>query len=317
MLMRSVGTVAAEEKRSLLSALRKDVSKNYIRYLIILPVLIYLLLFCYKPMYGIVIAFKQYRPTRTIAESEWVGLKFFLQFFKDPYFFRLLRNTFSISGLSILFGFPAPILFALFLNEISSTRFKRAVQTISYLPHFISIVIVCGLLNVYSASDGLFNIIRSFFGLTPVNLLTQKKYFYPIYILSGIWQEIGWSSIIYLAAIAGIDQEQYEAARIDGAGRFCQMWNITLPSLLPTIMTLFILRMGNILSVGSEKILLLYQPTTYEVADVINTYVYRIGIENSQYSFSTAVGLFNSVVNITFLLLTNHLSKKMSSTSLF
>ncbi|MDF2484863.1 MAG: sugar transporter permease [Herbinix sp.] len=298
-------------------AIMKDYKRNKFKYLIVLPVIIYLLIFAYKPMYGVIIAFQHYKPFLGIDGSKWVGFDNFIAFFNDVYFFRLLKNTFSISLLSILFGFPAPIFLALLLNEIKNARFKRVVQTISYMPYFISIVVVCGLIKAFSQTDGVFNDIIFALGGERSNLLSVKENFYPIYILSGIWQSIGWDSIIYLAALAGIDQEQYEAARVDGAGRLKQMLYITLPGLLPTITVLFILRMGGVLNVGYEKILLLYQPLTYEVADVISTYVFRKGIVEANYSFSTAVGLFNSVVNIFFLMVTNKLSKKLNHTSLF
>lgn len=297
--------------------LKRDLKMNLWKYIIILPVLVYLAIFCYKPMYGIIIAFKNYRVSLGIGGSPWVGFGQFKAFFNDVYFGRLLRNTFTISGLSILFGFPMPILLALLLNEIRVKWFKRTVQTISYMPYFISIVVTCGLIKAFCQSDGVLNDLIAFFGGSRANLLSDKKMFYPIYILSNIWQSIGWDSIIYLAALTGIDQEQYEAARVDGAGRLRQMISITLPGLMPTITILFILKMGGILNVGYEKILLLYQPLTYEVADVISTYVYRRGILEANFSYSTAVGLFNSVVNIFFLLLTNRLSKKINQTGLF
>lgn len=299
------------------SILIKDFKMNKYKYLIVLPIILYLLIFNYKPMYGLIIAFKNYRVSLGFADSPWVGLDHFKAFFNDVYFTRLLRNTFTISGLSILFGFPAPIILALLINEVRNHRFKRLVQTITYMPHFISIVIVCGLLTAYSQSNGVFNDIIAFFGGQRVNLLAKENMFYPIYIISGIWQQAGWSSIIYLAAITGIDQEQYEAAKVDGAGKFRQMVSITLPGLKSTIIVLLILQMGSILSVGYEKILLLYQPLTYSVADVISTYVYRRGIIDANYSYSTAIGLFNSVVNISFLLITNRISKKVNETGLF
>lgn len=298
-------------------AIIKDFKRNKYKYLIVLPVIIYLILFAYKPMYGVIIAFQRFKPFLGIAGSKWVGFDNFTTFFNDVYFLRLMKNTFSISLLSILFGFPAPIILALLLNEIKNARFKRVVQTISYMPYFISIVVVCGLLKAFCQTDGVFNDLIYALGGERSNLLSAKENFYPIYILSGIWQSIGWDSIIYLAALAGIDQEQYEAAKVDGAGRLKQMFYITLPGLLPTITVLFILRMGGVLNVGYEKILLLYQPLTYEVADVISTYVYRKGIVEANYSFSTAVGLFNSVVNVFFLLVTNKLSKKLNNTGLF
>ena len=229
-------------------------------------------------MYGIIIAFKKYRPSLKIMGSPWVGLDNFVRFFKDPWCFRLIRNTFSISFLMILFSFPAAVLLALLLNEVKTSWYKRTVQTITYMPHFIAMVVVCGLINTFCQSKGLFNDMIAFFGGERSNLLAQKSLFYPIYVISGIWQDVGWNSIIYLAALSGIDQEQYEAARIDGAGRFQQMIHVTFPGLLPTISMLLVLNMGSRLSVGYEKILLLYQPLTYEVADVISTYVYRKGL---------------------------------------
>ena len=283
----------------------------------VLPVLIYLILFCYKPMYGIVIAFQRYRPTLGIDRSPWVGLNNFVRFFDDRNFWRVFRNTLTISGLSILFAFPAPILLALLLNEVKSMRFKRVVQTITYLPHFIAMVVVCGLITQFCQSNGLFGTIMEIFGAERTNLLLEKDNFYPIYVLSEIWKEVGWNSIIYLAALAGIDQEQYEAAKIDGASRLQQIRYITIPGLMPTISLLLILRMGSVLSVGYEKILLLYSPLTYEVADVISTYVYRKGLVESDFSYSTAVGLFNSVLNIIFLMITNKISKKMGQSGLF
>ena len=297
--------------------LRKDLRKNKWKYIMILPVIIYIAVFCYKPMYGVIIAFKNFRPAVGIMDSPWVGLKHFITFFNDYNFWRILKNKFSISALSILFGFPAPILLALLINEIRNTKFKRAVQTISYMPYFISMVIICGLIKTFCQSDGIITDLVVALGGERVNLLASKNWFYPIYIISNIWQNIGWDSIIYLAALAGIDQEQYEAARVDGAGRIRQIISVTLPGLMPTITILFILKMGNILNVGFEKILLLYSPTTYEVADVISTYVYRIGILDANFSYSTAIGLFNSVVNIIFLLLTNAISKKMNNSGLF
>lgn len=297
--------------------IKKDFSANKIKYLMVLPVIAYFIIFAYKPMYGVIIAFKDYKPHLGITGSEWVGFDNFIRFFKDPNAFRIIKNTFTISVWSIIFGFPAPILLALLINEIKNKFFKRAVQTISYIPYFISIVVVVSLIKTFTQSDGLINDIIVFFGGQRTNLLANKDFFIPIYILSGIWQSVGWDSIIYLAALSGIDQEQYEAARIDGAGRLKQMFHITLPGLRPTIIILFILRMGSLLSVGFEKVLLLYSPMTYEVADVISTYVYRMGILNADYSYSTAIGLFNTVVNIAMLLITNKIAEKTTESGLF
>jgi putative aldouronate transport system permease protein len=299
------------------TVLARDFALNKWKYLLILPVLLYFALFVYKPMYGLIIAFKDYRPNLGFDRSRWVGLKHFIDFFNDVYFFRLLRNTLSISLLSILFGFPAPILLALLLNEIQNVNFKKTVQTITYMPYFISMVVVASLIRTYSASNGIFAQIAILFGGEGKNYLMHNQYFYPIYVISDIWQGIGWNSIIYLAALTGIDQEQYEAARIDGAGRLRRIFSVTLPNLLPTIMVLFILRMGGILNVGFEKIILLYNEGIYEVADVISSYVYRRGIIQAAFSYASAVGLFNSLVNVVFLVTANTLSKKFTESSLF
>lgn len=295
----------------------RDFRQHKFKYLLVIPVLVWLILFCYKPMYGIVIAFQNYRPALKISGSEWVGLLHFQRAFADPYFWRAIKNTFTISMLTLLFSFPAPIILALLLNEVKVKWFGRTVQTITYMPHFIAMVVICGLINTFCQSGGLFNDIIAFFGGGRENLLSNPKYFYPIYILSNIWATMGWNSIIYMATLAGIDQEQYEAASVDGASRLQKLIHITLPGLLPTAAMLLILQLGGVLSVGYEKILLLYQPLTYEVADVVSTYVYRKGLIDADYSFSTAVNLFNSLVNIIFLFAANHISKKAGQSGLF
>ena len=303
--------------KSLIARIVKDFKMHKTKYLIILPIIIYLVLFCYKPMYGILIAFKDFRVSRGIMDSPWVGFKHFERFFNDINFRRLLKNTLTISFYSIIFSFPAPVILALLLNEVKSNKFKRVVQTITYMPHFIAVVVVCGLITTFCVSNGLFNDIIACFGGERQNLLSKSQYFYTIYILSDIWQEVGWNSIIYLAALSGVDQEQYEAAKIDGAGRIHQLIYITLPGILPTVIMMLILRMGAVLSVGYEKILLIYQPLTYEVADVISTYTYRKGVIDADYSYSTAIGLFNSLVNIVFLIAANKIAKKAGQDGLF
>lgn len=315
-------TVSINNTYTFKKRLVRDWNLNKWKYIMIIPVLIYLALFCYKPMYGLVIAFQDYKITRGIQGSSWADpwYKWFLNFITDPYFPRILKNTFLISGLTIVFGFPAPIILALLINEVKNKFFKRTVQTITYMPYFISMVVLCAMINVYCKQEGLFSQIAVFFGGTPQNYLANPKYFRLIYVLSDIWQRVGWDSIIYLAALAGIDQEQYEAARVDGANRFKQMLHITLPGLMPTIIILLILRMGGILNVGYEKVLLLYNPSTYDVADIISTYTYRLSFPTSgtpMYSKSTAIGLFNTLVNIVFLTITNAISKRTSETSLF
>lgn len=312
MVTRGIG-----KELTLAHKISRDYKLNKWKYVLILPVLVYLALFAYKPMYGLVIAFKNYKTTRGIAGSDYVGFMWFRAFFNDPYFFRLLRNTFTLSALSIVFGFPAPILLALMINEVQNTKFKRVVQTITYMPYFISLVVTCSIITIYCQQDGLFSNIAVLFGGERQNFLINVNAFRPIYVISGIWQNIGWNSIIYLAALSGIDMEQYEAARIDGANRFQQIIHVTIPGILPTIMVLFVLRMGSILNVGYEKVLLLYTTSTYEVADVFSTYTYRMGLVNQQYSLSTSVGLFNTLVNVMFLVLTNYLSKKTTESGLF
>jgi putative aldouronate transport system permease protein len=271
----------------------------------------------YKPMYGALIAFKDFSPGRGFSGSPWVGFDHFVRYFQSPYFFRLLRNTFTISFYGLVFGFPAPIILALLLNEVRHSAYKRTIQTITYLPHFVSMIVICGMISDFSLSSGLFNDIIEFFGGQRLPLLQQPGLYRPIYIVSGIWQEVGWGTIIYLSALSSIYPQLYEAAMIDGAGRFRQLFAITLPSLIPTIVILLILRVGNLLSVGYEKTLLLYNPATYETADIISTYVYRVGLLEQSWSYSTAIGLFNSVVNFTLLILANTISRKVTETSLW
>ena len=286
-------------------------------YLMFLPVLVYFVIFAYGPMYGALMAFQDYTPSLGFLGSPWVGLKHFQRFFQDYYFKRILWNTFYISITSLIFTFPAPIVLALLLNELRNKRFKSVMQTASYLPHFISLVVVCGMIKKFTLDTGVINDIVAFLGGTRKSFLNDPNCFVPVYVISDIWQEVGWNSIIYMAALAGIDQELYEAAMIDGAGRWKQTVHVTLPCIMPTIIILLILRMGMLLSVGYEKIILLYNPVTRKTADVISTYVYRVGLEDKSWSFSAAVGLFNSAINLVFLLVTNSLSKKFSDTALW
>jgi len=302
---------------SVRSRFLREMTKNGELYLIALPVLAYYIVFHYVPMYGAQIAFKDFVPSTGIAGSPWVGWKHFVDFFSSIYFIRVLKNTLTISVTSLVFGFPAPILLALLINELRSRRYSRVVQSITYMPHFISLVVICGMIREFTAHNGLISVVLSYFGLPARTMLNDAGLFVPIYVISGIWQNVGWGSIIYLAALAGIDQELYQAASIDGAGRWSQTWHITLPGLLPTIIVLFILRTGNILSVGAEKIILLYNPAIYETSDVISSYVYRRGLLNADWSFSSAVGLFNSVVNFVLVAFVNWLSRRTSETSLW
>jgi len=246
-----------------------------------------------------------------------VGLKHFKGFFDSYYFFRLLRNTLTLSLNDLVWGFPAPILLALLINEIRNNSFKRIVQSVTYLPHFISLIVVCGMLKDFFSLNGLVNNIIQQFGGEPIQFFIKADMFMPIYVGSNVWQQLGWGTIIYLSALTGIDPELYEAARMDGANKFRQIINITLPGIMSTIIILFILRTGKILTVGSEKVLLLYNPTIYEKADVISTFVYRKGLEESNYSYAATVGLFNSVINFILLIAVNNLSKKYTENSLW
>lgn len=286
-------------------------------YVMIIPAIAYFIVFHYAPMYGVIIAFQDYKPFKGIAGSAWVGLKHFTDFINGPFFWRLLRNTLSINIGMLLFGFPLPILFALLLNEVRSTGFKRVVQTITYMPHFVSSVVVCGLMVIFCRSDGILTYVLKFLGFPENNLLTYKEYFQGLYIGMNIWQELGWDSIIYFAALTSIDVSLYEAARVDGAGRWRQMWHITLPGIAPTIVILLILRIGNLMSLGWDRIYLLYNDMVMETADVISTYVYRTGMLQVQYSYATAVGLMNSIVNIILLFTANFISRKVSDSSLW
>ncbi|OPH50397.1 sugar ABC transporter permease [Paenibacillus ferrarius] len=295
----------------------KDFLLNKSLYLMMLPVLVYYAVFHYAPMYGAIIAFKDYSPMKGILESDWVGLQNFKDFMNGFYFWRILKNTLVLSLYSILFEFPAPILLALFMNELKNKLFGRFVQSISYMPHFISMVVICGILTDFTNSGGVINSLMANFGGDGQALLQKPEYFRPIYVLSEIWQKIGWESIIYMAALMGIDQEQYEAAKIDGAGRLKQMLYITLPGIAPTIAIMFILRMGNLLNVGFEKIILLYNPVTYSTADVISSFVYRKGLLEFNWGFSASVGLFNSVINLILLVTANQISRKISKNGLW
>lgn len=304
-------------KKTLWERIKRDFRRNYSLYILVIPVVLFYILFHYKPMYGALIAFKKFSPSLGIMGSPWVGFDNFTEFFQSHYFVRLLRNTLTISLSSLVFTFPAPILLALAINEVRSKAFAKTVQTITYLPHFISLVVVCGLLVDFLSTTGLVNEIIELLGGNAINFLQKPNWFVPVYILSDLWQDIGWSSIIFLAAITGIDAELYEAAKIDGAGHFRQVLSITIPGILPTVLTMFILRCGQVMSLGFEKIILLYNPITMETADVISSYVYRAGLIDAKYGLSTAVGLFNSAINLILMGMANTLSRKINDTSLW
>ncbi|WP_246315846.1 ABC transporter permease [Paenibacillus foliorum] len=297
--------------------LSKDLLRNKYIYLMMLPGILYYIVFHYIPMYGATIAFKHFTPVAGIWGSEWIGFKHFQDFFNSYYFLRIIKNTLLINFYSLLFGFPAPIILALLLNEVRKLWFKRTVQTLTYLPHFVSVMVISGLIVDFTSKNGLINDIIEWFGGTRANLLMNEDLFRTIFVSSGIWQEIGWGSIIYLAALSGIDQEQYDAANIDGAGRFRQMLSVTLPGIMPTIIILLILRIGHMMDVGFEKVILLYNPSTYATADVISSFVFRKGIVDANYSYSAAIGLFNSLINFVLLIGANKLSRKYSDSSLW
>jgi putative aldouronate transport system permease protein len=292
--------------------------KQKFLFLLLLPGMIYFLVFKYGPMYGILIAFKDYSPQDGVFGSPWVGFKYFHEMFEMKYFWTVTVNTLKISILKIAIGFPSPIIFALLLNELISNKFRRIVQTISYLPHFLSWVIVAGLIfQLVSPSYGLYGLICEAFGLQPRILLGNGHSFLQILLLSNVWKEIGYGSIIYLAAIAGINSDMYESAVIDGAGRFKQCWYITIPSILPTICMLFVLGLGGILDGGFDQIFNLYKSMVMPTADIIDTFVYRVGLVDMQYSFSTAVGIAKSVIALILVLFSNWIVGKLSNYTVF
>lgn len=291
--------------------------KHY--YLFLLPALAYFILFCYKPMYGIVIAFKDYNFADGIVGSPWVGWKNFQDLFSDMMFYRVLRNTLIISLLKLAFGLPAPIILALLLEEVGVRKLKKWFQTISYLPYFISWVILASIIaEVLSPSRGIVNYVLTLFGMEPVYFLTDPHFFRPMLIFTHVWATVGWSSIVYIAAISGIDQQLYESAVIDGANRFKQIIHITLPSIMPVITVVSILSLGGVLSAGFDQIFNLYNPLVYNVADVIDTYVYRVGLlSGGQFSYSTAVGLFQSGIGFLLLLLVNTIVRRFNESTLW
>lgn len=304
-------------KQTLWQQIKKDWMRNHALYMLLIPVLIFYILFHYKPMYGAIIAFQNFTPAAGISGSEWVGLDNFIRFFTSPYFWRLIGNTLLLSLYGLAIGFPMPIILALMLNEVTHSRFKKTIQTITYLPHFISLVVVCGMIVNFTISTGMINDIIVFFGGDRSALLQRPELYRTIYIISDIWQGIGWGSIIYLSALAGVDSELYEAAMIDGAGKWKQLFHVTMPSIAPIIIVMLILRIGSLMSLGYEKTILLYNPATYQTADIISSYIYRSGLLERNWSYSTAVGIFNSVINFGLLILANWTSKRFSDTSLW
>lgn len=296
----------------------KKIIRNWQLYVFILPAFLSIIIFSYIPMYGILIAFNNYVPTDGILGSHWVGFEHFTRFFNSYYFWDLLWNTLSISLYGLAIGFPLPIILALSFNEVKDGFFKRTVQTVTYAPHFISMVVMAGMIITFlSPSSGMITHVIEAFGITPPNFLTDPRWFKTIYVISDVWQGTGWGTIIYLAALTGVDPGLHEAAILDGATRLQRIRYINIPTIIPTITILLILNMGSLLGVGFEKILLLQNPLNMESSDVIATFVYRSGLVNAQYSFSTAVGLFNSVVNAILLVLVNQIVRRTSENSLW
>ena len=309
-------------QKSYFARLRRDLVRNRAAYLLFLPVLIYYIVFCYFPMYGIIIAFKDFTPYKGILGSPWAdsfGMEHFISFFDSVYFGRLIKNTLVISITNLCVTFPAPIILALLLNEVRFKKFKGFLQTLMYLPHFISMVVICSMVRLFVDYNGFITQMLSSLGLVDgsLSLLSNKDYFVPIYVLSGLWQTIGWSAIIYISALSGVDQELYEAARIDGANRWQQTIHVTIPSIMMTIIMMFIMRIGQVMSVGYEKIILLYNPGIYETADVISTYVYRKGLLEANWSYSAAVGLFNSVINLFLVVTAKSITRKVTDMGLW
>ena len=296
---------------------RRRIRQNIPLYAMFLPVIAFYFIFKYLPMGGLVIAFKNFNFAKGIWGSPWVGLRYFEMLFNAPATLNIIRNTFVLSVLRIIFGFPAPILLALMINEMRENWYKKTIQTVSYMPHFVALVVVCGLLREFCLTTGLINDIIAFFGGTRVNLLSSLDHYRTVYVVSNIWQNIGWNSIIYLSALSSVDASLHEAAAIDGAGRIRRIIHVNLPAILPVIIIQLILRIGNLMTQGYEKTILLYSPIVYEKADLISTYVYRYGLEKTQYSYGSAVGVFNSVANLIFLITANKISARLSETSLW
>ncbi len=298
--------------------LKRDIRKNWILYVMILPVVIYYAVFAYAPLYGIQLAFKNYRIRDGIWGSPWIGFEHFVRFFKSYNFGLLMRNTIGISLYSLLAGFPIPIVFALMLNYVRNRFLKKSVQMVSYAPYFISTVVMCGMIVIFLHPDtGILNTLRGFFGLEALDFLSRPEWFKSIYVWTGVWQGMGFSSIIYIAALSGVDHQLHEAAIVDGASKLQRIFHIDLPSIRPTILMLLILQMGSIMSVGFEKVFLLQNTLNVQAASVISTYVYQVGLINNDYGYSTAIGLFNSVINMLLLVAANQICKRLTQESLF
>ncbi|NHC40522.1 sugar ABC transporter permease [Bacillus sp. MM2020_1] len=295
----------------------KKILSNYQLYLFLLPALVYFIVFHYVPMYGILIAFKDFVATKGIMGSPWVGFKHFERFFDSYQFWSLIKNTLGLSVIQLIVGFPLPIFLALMMNQIRSDKYKRFIQTVVYAPHFISVVVLAGMIYVFFSNNGLINNLILIFGGDPISFMAKPDWFKPLYIASGVWQETGWAAIIYLAALAGVSPELHEAAVMDGANKWQRIFHVDIPAIMPTAVILLILNVGNIMNLGFEKAYLLQTPMNQPAAEIIPTYVYKMGLQQAQYSFAAAVGLFNSVINLVLLVLVNKFAKKLSGTGLW
>lgn len=301
--------------RKILSVLKKD----WQLWIMILPAIVYIIIFCYGPMYGIQLAFRKYDFSKGLTGGDWVGFKYFIQYFESPMFWTTLRNTFIISFFTLICGFPAPILLALVVNSLRQQKLKKVVQTAVYMPYFISTVVMVAILQILlSPSTGVVSGLLKSMHLIPssINLLGTPSAFVPVYVLSGIWQSAGWNSIIFIAALSSVDGQLYDAAKVDGANRWQQVIHVELPALVPTIVILLIMNMGRVLSVGFEKVFLMQNDMNLPVSEVISTYVFNVGVQSGQFSFGSAVGLFNTVINFAFLMIANMVSKKAADISL-
>ncbi|WP_058306625.1 ABC transporter permease [Gracilibacillus massiliensis] len=304
-------------KKTARNELWSSIKKDWQLYALVLVPVIYLIIFKYGPMFGNIIAFRRFVPGGSIIGEEWVGFQYFQMFLNDPTFYKVFANTFILAFLLLVITFPAPIIFALLLNELKNQLFKRFVQTASYLPHFFSVVVVAGMVFEVLALNGPVNSLLASWGFEKISFMQLPEWFRTIFVGVDLWQTLGWGAILYLAALTGINEELYEAARIDGANRWKQTIHITLPGILPTIVVLLILNIGNFLQIGFEKVLLLYNPLTYETADVIATYVYRVGLQSGSFSYGTAIGLFESIIGLILVLGANYLSKRITDNSLW
>lgn len=298
--------------------LLKNIRKNAGLYLMLAIPLAWYIIFKYVPMYGLQIAFRRFNPTLGITKSPWVGLTYFKQFFDSYYFENILWNTISLSLFTMLIGFPMPIILALLINEIKNVKFKKVIQNITYMPNFLSVVVIVSMLTIFSNRDyGLFNKIRELFGMASVDFMSKPSYFQPLYVFSNVWQFMGFNAIIYIAALAGVDQELYEAASIDGASRMQKILHISIPCIMGTIIIMFIMRIGSLMSVGFEKAYLMQNSVNLSSSEIISTFIYKNGIQKGQFSYSTAVGLFNSIINFVLLVGANFVSKKTTKMSLW